>query len=449
MQKTIKKIALLVILSLAVLPAVFALAQESASDPLAERQLLEEELKKLEEELVKMDQNISKTEKEKNTLKKQISSLRQKVDKLNLQIRQSNIMIKDLQFQISDTQDSILQTALKIDDSKEKLASSLRAIYEQDQKSLLEIFISEQKISNFFSNLISLEILSSKSKDLLKNIKELKYYLESQKDSLDSEKADLENVVKIKLLQKQENEKNKRDQENFLKLTEEQYQKQLLEKKAAQARAAQIRVRIFELIGIPEAPTFGQAYDLAKEVERITNVRPAFLLAILTQESNIGKNVGQCYVKDFSTGDGVSIRNNLPVSKIMKPSRDIAKFLEITQSLGRDPGNTPVSCPIASVGGYGGAMGPAQFIPSTWMAYRDRVRQATGKIDDPWAIKDSFLAAGFYLEDYGAAKRTTEAERKAALIYFSGSTKSKYRFYADSVLAIAKQYEQDIKDLES
>lgn len=449
MPKTIKKIALLVILSVSLLSAVFVFAQESVSDPVAERQQLEDELKKLEEELIKMDQNISKTEKEKNTLKKQISSLRQKVDKLNLQIKQSNIMIKDLQFQISDTEDSVLQTTLKIDDSKTKLASALRAIYEQDQKSLLEIFISEQKISDFFSNLVYLGALSSKSKDLLKNIKELKAYLENQKESLDSEKADLENVVKIKLLQKQENEKNKRDQEDFLKLTEEQYQKQLAEKKATQARAAEIRARIFELIGIPEAPTFGEALELAREVERITGVRQAFLLAILTQESNIGKNVGQCYVKDFSTGDGISLRNNQPVARIMKPSRDIAKFLEITQSLGRDPGNTPVSCPIASVGGYGGAMGPAQFIPSTWMAYRERVRQATSKIDDPWVIKDSFLAAGFYLQDYGAAKRTTEAERKAALIYFSGSSNSKYRFYADSVLNIAKQYEQDIKDLEN
>ncbi|GAH47901.1 unnamed protein product, partial [marine sediment metagenome] len=57
--------------------------------------------------------------------------------------------------------------------------------------------------------------------------------------------------------------------------------------------AAEIRARIFELIGVPKAPTFGEALDIAKYVEGITGARPAFLLAILQQESAIGKNVGQ------------------------------------------------------------------------------------------------------------------------------------------------------------
>jgi membrane-bound lytic murein transglycosylase B len=97
--------------------------------------------------------------------------------------------------------------------------------------------------------------------------------------------------------------------------------------------------------------------------------------------------------------------------------------------------------------GWGGAMGPAQFIPSTWIKYKDRVKQITGSAD-PWNVKDAFVAAALYLADYGAVNGNIESERKAAMIYFSGTTNQKYSFYANSVMSIASRYEEDIKILE-
>jgi hypothetical protein len=47
--------------------------------------------------------------------------------------------------------------------------------------------------------------------------------------------------------------------------------------------------------------------QFATEASQKTGVRPAFLLGILTQESNLGKNVGSCYLKDPSTGAGIRI----------------------------------------------------------------------------------------------------------------------------------------------
>lgn len=406
-------------------------------------------LAKLEAQIAEYDKNIEKTEKEKKTLKNQIYLLKQKIEKLNLQIQQSNVMIRDISLQIQDTQTSIEKTSQKIEEKKKQMTEILRAIYEMDKKSLIEILLTEKTLSDFFDNLTYLETLNSKSKELLGVVKNLKTTLEDQKLVLDKEKENLERVLKIQILQKQESESTKQEKEKLSKLTEAQYQKLLAEKKEIEKKAAEIRARIFELIGIPQAPTFGEAYELAKWVENITGVRPAFLLAVLTQESNIGKNVGQCYLKNPQTGEGIRITTGEKVKNVMKPSRDIQPFLQITQELGRDPFNTPVSCPIPSVGGWGGAMGPAQFIPSTWMKYRERITQITGKIADPWNIKDSFLAAALYLADYGAAKKTYEAEWKAALIYFSGTTNARYRFYGDSVMAIAKGYEEDIKTLEA
>jgi membrane-bound lytic murein transglycosylase B len=294
---------------------------------------------------------------------------------------------------------------------------------------------------------MALEILNSKNQELLESIKSLKSSLESEEQLLSEEKEDTERLLKIQTLQKKEQQETKEEQEYFLKLTEAEYQKYLKEKEETEKRAAEIRARIFELIGVPEAPTFGEALDIAKYVETITGVRPALLLSVMTQESNIGKNVGQCYLKNPTTGEGVVAYNGKEISRVMKPSRDVKPFLEITQELGRDPYNTLVSCPMSY--GWGGAMGPAQFIPSTWVLYRDKVKAIIGKAADPWNIKDAFLAAALYLADYGAAKQTYNSEWKAAMIYFSGTTNTKYRFYGDSVMKIASRYEEDIKTIES
>ena len=135
----------------------------------------------------------------------------------------------------------------------------------------------------------------------------------------------------------------------------------------------------------------------------------------------------------------------------MKPSRDIQPFLSITKELGRDWQNTRVSCPMSI--GYGGAMGPGQFIPSTWIGYRDRVKAITGKPADPWNIRDAFIATGLYVSDYGAKKQTYDGEWRAAMIYFSGTSKrtsyNYYGFYGDSVMAIAKQLQKDIDIIEA
>ncbi len=97
--------------------------------------------------------------------------------------------------------------------------------------------------------------------------------------------------------------------------------------------------------------------------------------------------------------------------------------------------------------GWGGAMGPAQFIPSTWIRYEERVRAITGSAD-PWNIKDSFVAAGLHLANNGANRRTPEAEWRAAMIYFAGTVNLRFRFYGDSVMRIARDLEGDIRDLE-
>jgi peptidoglycan hydrolase CwlO-like protein len=422
------------------------LAQSNSSE-CQSREECEKLLEKYEEEVSQYEKEIATTQQQKKTLQNQISILKKKIEKLNVQIQQSNAMIKDVSLQIKDTEGSIEKTSLKIEDSRGNLAGILKLIYQEDQKSLAEILLSSDQISDFFNNVAALQDLNSKSRQLISDIRNLKVSLEGQKQSLDEEKDDLERIAEIQILQRGESSNTKKEQEKLLQQTkgkESEYQKLLA---VSQKKAAEIRARIFELMGVPKAPTFGEALDIAKYVQKITGLRPALVLAVLTQESNIGKNVGQCYLKNPSTGRGVVVSTGREIGRVMNPQKDVPLFFTITQELGRDPYATPVSCPMSI--GWGGAMGPAQFIPDTWAnptyGYAQKVKAVTGKAADPWNITDAFLAAGLYLRDLGASQN----EFRAVMRYFSGSSWSKWEeFYGRSVLSIAAGYEQDIKELE-
>lgn len=230
----------------------------------------------------------------------------------------------------------------------------------------------------------------------------------------------------------------------ILNLKKQLKEKQAEEEKEITKKAAELRARKFELLSVPQNLTFGEILDIAKYVENITGVRAALLLAISQEELALEK-LDLCYLTNFDTGEGIRIIDGKKLAKTMKPDRDVQDFLDITRELGRDPLKTLVTCPMSF--GWGGAMGPADFIPSTWMRYKDRVEKMTGKSADPWDIQDAFLAMGLYLSDSGAKEKTRDGEWKAAMIYFSESPDSPYTWYANEVLTIAEKFEADITQL--
>jgi len=405
-----------------------------------------------DEQSAQIAKDITKTQQQKNTLQNQITSLKKKIQGLTHQISQGTVMIKDLNLQIQDTQVSIDKTTSKIQDAQNQIAGILRAVYSEDKKSPFVILL-EGDLSDFFSNVARLENLNARVSDLLGSTSDLKSYLQGQKSKMDTERIQLQKTVQIQSLQKQENEQNKKQQEGYLKLTEEQYQEQLKQKQDNEKKAAAIRSRIFELIGVPTAPTFGQAYEIAQYVSKVTGVRPALIMAVLTQESNLGKNVGQCYLKNTQTGDGIKIKTGQFSPRTMNPKRDVSHYLNLIDAINEDRGlarevlSTPVSCVVyynSKPYGWGGAMGPGQFIPSTWvgLGYGQKVSNITGKVADPWDIKDAFLATGLLLKDNGAKKN----EFNAAMQYYCGGSCTSYdKFYGRSVISIANQYEDDIR----
>ena len=416
------------------------------SDPQSERTALEQQLADLEKQIEENQQKINEYQKQGKSLSGEISSLNAKISKLNLQIKAINVQLQQLNKDIGTTQQQINQTENQIDGHKTALGDSLQALYEADRESTMEILLSNNRLSDFFGNLNNITLLQDNIRVALNEIVRLRQQLLEQKQQLSTEKSDTENLIAIQQSQKTGLQSTQQQKSTLLKVTkgkESEYQKILTQTKAT---AAQIRSRIFELLGGGEL-TFEKAYNYAKLAEGATGVRAALTLAILDRESKLGKNVGRCSYKTA-----------------MHPTRDVPYFLELLGKLGIDPTSQSayVSC-ANSHGAYGGAMGPAQFIPSTWKLYSAAISKVTGNTPpNPWNNSDAFVATGLYMQDllasqscvsYANANKSavsyqTLLERCAAAKYYSGGSWYTYRFwYGQPVVDRANEFQDDIDTL--
>ncbi len=399
-------------------------------------------------------QQVQEKESQARTFENQIAIFTSKIQQLTTLIQRNSLVMKNLNFQIQDTEKSIDETSVKIEETRFQLRETLQSMYEQSRKSGIEILLAGDTFASFFENLTALEILQAKNKEILDTIQNLHTYLTNQKEKLENEKESLERTLLLNRLQKEELEQLKKAREILLQKTKGEQKKYELYLKEVEAKAAEIRKRIFELAQIPEtqAPTLQEAYVLAKSVENITGVRPAFLLGLLTVESAIGKNVGQCNCK----GNPTCRYPEISWQEVMNQSQ-WPYFLEITSKLGLNPNTTPVSCAIN--GGqtqFGGAMGPAQFLPSTWIKYEERLNSLIPKSEqpaNPWRIRDAFLAAGLYLADWGASSQLYNDEIGAATAYLCGTNRLTPRckraggeWYRYEVMKKASEYQNFIEE---
>lgn len=419
------------------------IAQVSQIDTSA-RQELEGQLQAIENQIADLEKQLSNTKGEKNTLAKKIKELKNQEAKLRLEIKATNIKIASLEEKLEKTSTAIENNKSKIAKLKIDLAKLIRIVQQKDQDFfLLNLFIKEG-VSQAFVEATNYDRLSDSITNLVQESKKLQKELDEKQIAYEDQQTDAEKLLSVAKIQQGALGGKLQEQTQLLEETkglEISYQSLLQDSKK---QAAQIRSRIYELLGVGKQITFGQAVEIAKATSKQTGVSPAFLLAILTQESNLGKNVGTCNRPGDPPEKGWKI--------IMKPTRDHEPFVTITTELGRDPDVTPVSCPMknkdGSQLGWGGAMGPAQFIPSTWMGYKDKISAITGKTPaDPWDIRDAFMGAALLLKNNGA-DGTRDGEWKAAMRYFSGGTNVRYRFYGDNVMAQADKYKQDIANLE-
>lgn len=414
----------------------------STNSPQEDRDFCRNELVNIEKQLEELLSKQKAQQKDTSTLKGAVDSLNAEIKTLQTKVKARSLAIASLKVSINEKSSKIATLEEKIDRQHESIAQLLRNTNDFDNENLVHLLLSDNSISDFYSDLESYASIKESVKRSVDQIRGVKTETEEERKQLE-EKRNAETDAKASLETTQKKvaqaEAEKKKLLSISKNKESEYKKLAAEKKV---QADKIRSALFNLAGISTKIEFGTALEYANTVSRKTGVEPAFLLAILTQESNLGSNVGQCYLTNTDTGAGVGKNTGTPFPNVMKPSRDVGPFLEITNKLGFNAFKTAVSCPIAGVAGWGGAMGPAQFIPSTWKIFENRLESALGHFANPWSPADAFMASGMYLTDLGAVGESVSAQNRAACKYYGsgGSSCS----YSKSVQKLKSQIQSNI-----
>ncbi len=415
------------------------------------------ELEKTEKEIAEWEAVLSQTKKGTASLERDASILNAKINEAKAFIRQRQTQIDKLNREISLKNKTISKLEAKINRGKESIASILRETNSLNDYSLVEVMLSNKRLSDFFANADSYSTINKALETQFAEIRALQVQADSERKVLDEKRvqeADTKAKIEEEKKRVERDEAEKKRLININKTQEKTYQEVIKEKekKAAQIRAALFALRDTE--GIP----FGDALKYANVASQKTGVRPALILAILTQESDLGKNQGSCLVTNIETGDGAGKNTGTLFEQVMKAPRDTVPFKSITERLGKEWKMTPVSCPpgtkYTSGRGFGGGMGPSQFIPSTWELFKGRLGTLLGLDADqvnPWNPQHSIMATAIYMADLGAANGGATAERNAACRYYSGAACSPGRkpanvFYGDQVMAKASNIQLTMID---
>ncbi|MEX0919508.1 MAG: lytic murein transglycosylase [Parcubacteria group bacterium] len=414
------------------------------------RAQLEQELEACNREIAEWTETLNKTKETSASFSRDVAALTAKINAAQANIRGKNIAISNLTRDIATKQTQISSLDTRLNQGKLAMANIIRRTNDINSYSLVEAVLSNKNISEFFVDIDTYASTERALALLFEELREVKALTEAERTAL-NKKREQEAAAKAALENsKKEVEISQAEKQRLLTISQNQEKTYAQEVSDRQAKAAQIRAVLFPLRDAGAIP-FGTALQYAEAASAKTGVRPAFILAILQQESNLGANVGSCVIADLTTGATKGVNTGRIFSNGIHPTRDLPLLQSILKDLGREPLETRVSCPIVGVPGYGGAMGPAQFIPSTWNIVKGKLASALGKTTpDPWNPADAIMASAVFLADLGANTQDPINERTAACRYYSGRTcfsngKANVGFsYGSQVMNRATNIQRDI-----
>jgi len=397
-----------------------------------EREELKKQLIEIEEEILETQATLTKTKQETASYERDRALLDGQINEAQLTIKQKNLTINSLSNEINLREEAIALYEDQIYRHRQQLAEALRQTNTAEDKTLVEMVLSNQGFSEFFQDYDRLQEVRLQLKVAIEDVEAYRDAANDERERLGLqriEQIDVKQTIEQKKQSVEIAEEEKRRLIAANRDKEDGYQSLIQIK---QAEANKIRDALFALRDTAAIP-FGTALEYANAASRSTGVSSALILAILQQESNLGSNVGTCNRpgdartwRDIMPGAGESWRD------------DQAAFQRITASLGISPDGQPLSCPLSS-GGWGGAMGPSQFIPATWEQYAPRIASLVGaSVANPWNAFHAVHATAIYMADLGAANGSYTSQREAACKYYSGQgcgmSSLPNTFYGDGVL---------------
>lgn len=404
-----------VFLLLASVYPVYSVAQSTSS---LETDLAKQ-LARITSQLITNKTEMERLKGTNRNLQEEIELLEREIDRSNLEIQAAELTLGEITYQAARLQKEINILQKKIDMAKEKLTRNFGELYQLDQRSFVEIIFSKSGFSDFFNQIQYLRELQNDLKGSLEELSRAKEQLDEVEEELREKLVSQERLLTLQRIEYQEIDGKKEKKARLIKTNTLQASSLEGKNSALEETARQIQERLYIIKGLTKSVGLDDAHSKAANVAGKVGISPAFLMAVLKVESDLGGNVGG--------GNW---------QKDMHP-RDKDAFLQITRGLNLDPDKVPVSS--APKYGWGGAIGPAQFLPKTWLSYQSRVAEITGhNPPNPWDLEDAFAAAGVKLAGNGANRATKEGEREAAMRYFAGGRwqNPAYSFYGDRVMTV-------------
>ncbi|MEK7138655.1 MAG: lytic murein transglycosylase [Patescibacteria group bacterium] len=432
---------------ISVLLGIFILGSANASvqDEIADRQKQIEELQKRIEEY-QAQADVSRTQS--RTLQNEINQLNTRISQIILEIRGLELSANKTQLEINETEKNIIESEDAITRHKNALARYLKIAYQNDQATLAEILFKNENLSDFFGYVNNIQNTQDNLRLTIQELRSIKSELETEQESLENKKSELKSLIGIQTIQKKDLDINKKEKDQILKVTKGQESKfqELIKKSQKDIEKIREQLTFLNQHGI----TAEDAVKYAQLAAIRAGIRPAFLLAILEIESRLGQNVGtgnwkddmyDCYIRL-----GTVYYKNRKAYYLQRAETEKNAFFAIIGKLGLNPDSVKVSREPNY--GCGGAMGPAQFIPSTWLSYEEEISRLTGhNPPNPWNIEDAFMASAIKLARGGADQKTKGAESGAARAYIGGSTKCSSgicNYYSRTVLNKADEIERNL-----
>ncbi len=412
---------------------------KSADNPSSEEKIINQDeindsMKKVREEIRQVqgkindyDAELKVQQKKARTLKKEVSMYENNIYKNQLEIKETEIEIKETEIEIKETEKNIEESENKIEKDRGMLKNSVKYLYLYEQDSMLEILMTRDNISDFLNEVSAMESVKDEIYKTIIDLKAKKEELAKKQEELEERQEDQGELIKMREEQNKSIDELRDQKKELLDITknEEKFQDLLEENKSI---LPSLKAQLHELQSLGQKIEYNDAISAAKHVGAAKGIRPAYLLGILKVESGLGTNVGNGNYK-------------IDMSPRQRPA-----FESITKELGYDPNSMPVSRRPKSYSGWGGAMGPAQMMPTTWMIYRDEVSEITGHYPpDPWNLTDAIAAMAVKVSKISrVTSGDYNAEYEAAGIYFAGKNWRKFLFYPNRVMLYADLYAKEM-----
>ena len=383
--------------------------------------------------------DIGKIEKKLKDAEKKYGVLESNLNQISTTLTSTQQAILRVQNLLDQTTQTIDQKEIEIANldqqlviEKKVLSGLVQELYASDVTPLVEIMLAQEDVMDFFQNEEGLLSTQEKISSIIDEISETKAKLLDEKSSLEEAKQDHEELLSIQSKQKQNLVIAKNDVAGDL-------EDQATTVKRLKSELSQLQGDLNKILGKSyNAKDIEDAVDFASKK---TGVPKGFLFGVLKMETNLGANVGGCTYAQVEDGANASYKAK-KLGKVAWATflrrRDI--FKTITKELGIDYRKQKVSCNPRGYVGTGGAMGVAQFMPDTWMAYKSGVISATGhNPPSPWNLTDGVMAMALKLDRVpGVDEGSRSAWKRAAAAYLGTS----YAPYINGILYWADNYKK-------